>query len=131
MFEAVCVVLMLFVPQAGTSAALPDTPQGKHLRAYIDAFNTGDEKKYLAMMEEHMEPGLLKRRPVEERAKMFQRMRGDFGTLTVSQVINASADQIQLGIPDKEGTIATFTFRFEATMPFRISSMSVEIDHGG
>ena len=56
MFATVLVALMLFVPQAGKPVALPETPQGKHVKAYLDAFNTGDEKKYLAMVEEHFDP---------------------------------------------------------------------------
>ena len=125
------VLFTLFVTQAEKPVTLPDTPQGKHVAAYVEAFNSGDEKKYLAVMEEHVDPGLLKRRSVEERAKMFQRMRGDFGTLKVAKVIKASAEQVQLAIPDKQGTLATFTFDFERTAPFRISAIGVEIDQGG
>ena len=64
---------------------LPDTPQGKHVKAYIDAFNSGDEKKFLAAQEELMAAGDARRRPAAERAKMFSRMKGDFGTLTVKR----------------------------------------------
>lgn len=28
-------------------ATLPDTPQANHVNAYIEAFNSGDEKKFL------------------------------------------------------------------------------------
>ncbi len=79
MFGVVLFVLTLLVPQPAKPVALPDTPQGKHLQAYINGFNTGDEQKYLAMMNVHMEPGLLKRRSAEERAKLFQRLRATSG----------------------------------------------------
>jgi hypothetical protein len=123
--------LALFVPQAGKPVALPDTPQGRHVQAYIDAFNTGDEKQFLAMTERHFEPALLKRRPEPERAKMFQRMRGDFAAMKVSKVLKASAEEIKLAIPAEEGALATFSFSFESTAPFRITGLSVEIDNGG
>ena len=61
MFAAVMVALMLLVPQAGKPAALPDTPQGKHVKAYLDAFNSGDEKKYLAMVEDPAKLDLMRR----------------------------------------------------------------------
>ena len=93
-----CLVALMFqgqvVTQGGPPPApvpkdapktLPDTPQGKHVKAYIDAFNTGDEKKFLAVQEELMAAEALARRPAAERAKMFNRMRGDFGTLTVKR----------------------------------------------
>ena len=49
--------------------------------AYIKAFNTGDEKLFLAANEKTMTPELLAKRPAEERAKLFQRLRGDFATI--------------------------------------------------
>lgn len=128
MLEVLLFALALLVPQAAEPAALPDTPQGRHLAAYLEAFNTGDQAKYLAMMDDHVDAALLKKRSVEERGKLFQRMRGDFATLKPSKVLKASAEQIQLAIPDKEGTLATFTFDFASAAPFRIAGIAVEID---
>ncbi len=122
--------LTLIAVQGARPVALPDTPQGRHVQAYIDAFNTGDEKKYLAMMETHVDPALLKKRTVEERAKLFGRMRGDFGVLKVSTVLKAAADEIKVAIPDKEGTLATFSFSFESAAPHRIAGIGIEIDKG-
>ncbi|MBA3641558.1 MAG: hypothetical protein M3541_02025 [Acidobacteriota bacterium] len=130
MFATVLVALMLLVPQAGKPVAVPDTPQGKHLKAYLDAFNSGDKKKYLAMIEEHFDPITVKDRPVEERAKMFQRLKGDFGTFKVTKVTKASAEAIGLLIPNKEGVEATFNFRFAATAPFKINGIGVDIERG-
>ena len=130
MFAAVLIALMLFVPQAGTPVVLPDTPQGKHVKAYLDAFNSGDEKKYLAMVEQHFDPTTMKDRPAAERAKMFQRLQGDFGTFKVTKVAKASAEAISLLIPNKEGIEATFSFRFASTAPFKINGIGVDIERG-
>src|SRR5688500_13235266 len=130
MFAMIFVALMLAVPQAARPAALPDTPQGKHVKAYLDAFNSGDEKKYLAMVTEHFEPSTLKERPLEERAKMFQRLKGDFGTFKVTKVSKASAEAITLLIPNKEGIEATFTFRFAPAAPYKINGIGVDIEKG-
>jgi len=75
---------------------LPDTPQGKQVKAYIDAFNSGDEAKFLEAQEGLMAADALARRPPAERAKMFNRMTGDFGTLTVKRVA-AAPDKIPRG----------------------------------
>ena len=130
MLATMLVALMLFVPQATKPVALPDTPQGKHVKAYLDAFNSGDEKKYLAMLEDHFEATNLKERPLEERTKMFQRLKGDFGTFKVTKVTKASAEAITLLIPNKEGIEATFNFRFAAAAPYRINGLSVDIEKG-
>jgi hypothetical protein len=105
---------------------LPDTPQGKHVKAYIDAFNSGDEKKFLAVQEELMAAEALARRPAAERAKMFNRMRGDFGTLTVKRAA-AAPNQIRAVMANKEGDDAIFSFEFEAKAPYKIKGIAVDI----
>jgi hypothetical protein len=105
---------------------LPDTPQGKHVKAYIDAFNSGDEKKFLAVQEELMSPETLARRPAADRVKMFNRMKGDFGKLTVKRAV-AKAEQIRAVMADKDGNDAIFSFDFEAKSPFKIKGIAVDI----
>ena len=126
---AVLLALVLAVPQ-GAAATLPDTPQGKRIAAYLQAFNSGDEKTYLAMQDAQMAPEVLKRRSEDDRAQMFKRLRGDFGTMKVTKVLKASATEIQLLIPNKEGIDATFTFSFSPDKPSLISGIGVEIDRG-
>ena len=128
MFTTVMVALMLWVPQAGKPVAVPDTPQGKHVKAYLEAFNSGDEKKYLAMIEEHFDPSAVKGRPVEERAKMFQRLKGDFGTFKVTKVTKDSEEEISLMVPNKEGIGATLTFRFGTASPFKINGIGIDLE---
>jgi hypothetical protein len=105
---------------------LPATPQGKIVKAYIDAFNAGDEKTFLAAQEDLMAPEALARRPAADRAKMFNRMKGDFGTLTVKRVA-ATADKIRVVIPDKDGNEAIFAFELETKAPFKIRGIGVDI----
>jgi hypothetical protein len=109
--------------------ALPDTPQGKHVAAYIEAFNSGDIKKYLAFYEAHMAASTLAKRSVEDRTAMYTKMRGTFANLTPSKVAKASAQQIQVIFPTADGTAqATFTFDFEAAAPYKIAVLGVELD---
>jgi len=105
---------------------LPDTPQGKRVKAYIDAFNSGDEKKFLAAQEELMAADTLSRRPAAERAKMFNRMRGDFGTLTIKRAAS-TPEKIRAVVPTKEGDEAIFSFEFEAKAPYKIKGILVDI----
>ena len=105
---------------------LPATPQGKIVKAYIEAFNTGDEKKFLAVQEELMAPEALARRPATDRAKMFSRMKGDFGTLTVKRAVSAP-DQIRAVMENKDGDEAIFSFDFTTKAPFKIKGIGVDI----
>ena len=107
-------------------ATLPDTPQAKHVKAYIDAFNAGDEAKFLKAQEDLMSPEALARRPAAERAKMYNRMRGDFPTMKIKRVAS-SAEEIRAIIPDRDGNEAIFSFNFDAKAPFKIKGIAIDI----
>lgn len=136
---AFCLVLLAQQPQVVTQggpppapvprdapATLPATPQGKIVKAYIDAFNSGDEQKFLKVQEDLMSPDVLARRPAAERAKMYSRLRGDFGTLTVKRAVGTAA-QVRAVVPDREGNEAIFSFDFEAAAPYKIKGIAVDI----
>jgi hypothetical protein len=107
-------------------ATLPDTPQAKHVKAYIDAFNAGDEAKFLKVQEALFAADALAKRPADQRAKMYARLRGDFGPMKIRRVA-ASPEQIRVVIPDKEGNEAIFSFDFEAKAPFKIKGLGIDI----
>ena len=107
-------------------AALPDTPQAKRVKAYVDAFNAGDEAKFLKTQEEIMSADALGKRPADQRAKMYNRLRGDFGPMKILRVA-ASPEQIRVVIPDKEGNEAIFSFDFETAPPYKIKSIGIDI----
>jgi hypothetical protein len=105
---------------------LPATPQGKIVKAYIDAFNAGDEKKFLAAQEELMAPEALAKRPAADRAKMFHRMKGDFDTLVVKRAVSAG-DKIRAVMENKDGDEAIFSFELESKAPYKIKGIGVDI----
>lgn len=122
--------LTLVAAQAAKPAALPDTPQGKHVEAFIKAFNTGDEKTFLQAEADHMTKGTLDRRPAADRGQMFKRMQGDFGTFQVRRVVKATSQQIQIVMPTTQGDEAVFTFDFEKEAPFKIAGIGVDVKGG-
>jgi hypothetical protein len=129
MMAACCLaVLVSFAGQAASAnSALPHTPQGRHVQAYLDAFNSGDEQKFLKAHEDHMTPDVLKKQPPEKISGLFKRMRGDFGTLAVEEVLEATAKQIRVAVPTKDGMRGIFTFTFEEASPHRISGINVNV----
>jgi hypothetical protein len=120
----------LIAVQAGAAPRLPDTPQGRHVAAFMQAFNTGDEKKFLDAEETLMSKPALTRRSAAERGQMFRRMQGDFGTLKVQKVMKATPDEITVVVPTTQGDDAVFTFMFEKDAPFRVAGLSVDIRGG-
>jgi len=105
---------------------LPDTPQGKHVQAYIDAYNSGDEAKFLKTQESLMSAEALSRRPADQRAKMYTRLRGDFPVMNIKRVA-ATTEQIRAIIEDRDGNEAIFSFDFEKTAPFKIKGIAIDI----
>jgi hypothetical protein len=107
-------------------ATLPDTPQAKHVKAYIDAFNSGDEKKFLAVQEQLMSAETLAKRPAEQRAKMYARLRGDFPTMKIKRAV-ATPEQVRAVMEDRDGNEAIFTFDFDAKAPYKIKGLGIDI----
>lgn len=105
---------------------LPNTAQGKQVKAFIDAFNSGDEKTFLKAQEDLMTPEVLAKRPAAERAKMFNRMKGDFGTLTVKRVA-ATPEKIRVVMPDQDGNEAIFSFDFDTKAPYKIKGLGIDL----
>jgi hypothetical protein len=122
------VSLLALQTTAPKPVTLPDTPQGRHADAYIKAFNTGDEKTFLAANEKTMTPELLAKRPADERAKLFQRLRGDFATIKIARMLKATPAQIVFVAPLKDGNEGTFTYDFEDKAPFRISRLAIDVE---
>src|SRR5215470_10224238 len=70
--------------------AFPDTPAGRHARAFFPAFNTG-EAAMRAFWTEHGSPAALAQRPVEARLGVWRDMHGEFVTLTPVRVVQATS----------------------------------------
>jgi hypothetical protein len=112
-------------------AVLPATPQGRQIAAYIQAFNSGDEKTFLDAEERLFTKTALARRDRTERAAMFKRMRGTFGTMSVSRIVKASPLTVHVKVPTTEGVEADMMFDFEEAAPYRIAGIGVEVQIRG
>ena len=130
MLAAVVIAMTMFGGQA-KAVALPDTPQGKAVQAWVAAFNSGDEKVFETAQLDLMVPSVLGKRTPEERAKMFQRLKEDFGTMTVEKITKNTAQQIAIQMPTRDGGTGTFTFDFEDKAPFKIVGLGVDVESGG
>jgi len=107
-------------------ATLPDTPQGKHVQAFVDAFNSGDQARFLKTQEDLMTAEALAKRPADQRAKMYSRMRGDFPAMKIKRAVG-TPEQIRAVIEDRDGNEAIFSFDFDAKAPFKIKGIAIDI----
>ena len=89
-------IVVLLAILAGAAAQARQTPTGggqgpgSQAKARIDAFfqalASGDPAKYEAMAREHFAPDYLAQRTAEQRRQFVERVKGDFGTLTLAGV---------------------------------------------
>jgi hypothetical protein len=124
------VMLCLSGQAAGKAVTLPDTPQGRHVAAYIQAFNSGDEKTFLAALDAHLSPELRTSHTAAQEVRMLNRMKGDFGKLTIDKIVRASATEIVVQAPTKDGARGTFSFQFEDQAPYLISGLDIDVQGG-
>jgi hypothetical protein len=108
------------------SAALPDTPLGRRVAAYVSTFNSGDEKAMIGFWTANFTAASLSERPVEARLPFYRRMRADMKTIVPVTVEESSATAIAVLMKSPEGEWLRLRFEGEGNPPYRLSSMRVE-----
>jgi hypothetical protein len=78
------------------------------------------------VQEQLMSADTLARRPADQRAKMYARLRGDFPAMKIKRVA-ASAEQIRAVVDDRDGNEAIISFDFETKPPFKITGIGIDI----
>jgi hypothetical protein len=95
-------------------------------KAFVDAFNSGDQATFLKTQEDLMTAEALAKRPADQRAKMYSRMRGDFPAMKIKRAVS-TPEQIRAVIENRDGNEAIFSFDFEAKAPFKIKGIAIDI----
>jgi len=109
---AVC--LPLFLAQIlFAQVRLPDSPQGKIVHAYVDAFNSGDDNKLRDFFLENVSKEGLAERPVEARMERIKSIRMDIKSLSVIKVLNVGESEINVTAKTGNNDFATLSFKFE------------------
>lgn len=69
-------VLLLAVPPVHADSKYPETPAGQHLKAFIEAFNTGNRDTWTTFINAHVRPG---GRPLADRLEAYGGIFADCG----------------------------------------------------
>ena len=105
---------------------LPDTPAGKRVADYMQAFNSGDAARMLEFQKNNMAAAALQRRTGAERQQMYKQIYADLGALELRRVIEARADAIIVVFFSKNKLWAQFSFAFEATPPHKFTGIGID-----
>jgi hypothetical protein len=118
---AVAAVFVLLQP-----ITLPDTPQGRAVLEYIDAFNRGTEADVMKVLEKYGSPAALQRRTPEQRREAYQGVKKTFGTLEITRVVSSSPHEIVVAMTRLDGTETWWTFAFEPGEKVQFAGISLK-----
>ena len=101
-----------------------------HVDAFVDALRGTSADAYEAMAQAHFSPALLARATPAERRAMFERIRGDFGAVTVTtvRVVDGVAS---IAVRGATGMAGRFALTLEPASPFRVTRLAVEVGDDG
>lgn len=118
-------------PQVETSprtAKQPPTPEAQvRVDAFFQALASGDPEKFEAMAHENYTPEMLGGRTPAERKGLAQRIRDDFGTLTLGPVQMLDANTVAFtirGSTDLEGRVE---LTLESEPPRRVQGVAIKV----
>lgn len=112
--------------QQGSAPALPETPAGQRVAAYLKVFNSGDEQLMRAFFAENVATRALARRSVEDRLGIYREMRTNMETMTPRRVLEARADFVSVLVETKKGGLFEIGFQFEQDAPHKLIGLRVE-----
>ena len=106
-------------------ARLPDTGPGRTVAAYLEAYNSGDTTAMRAFFTERAQAG-PETPPMEALLDRYRQMRENLGRLTVENVTE-TPEGLEVRARSANGDLVTLTFLIEASAPFRMRGMRVEV----
>ncbi len=119
---ALCICATVAVAQT----KLPDTPAGKRVAAYIQAFNSGNASSMLEFQKNSMTLAALQRRTDAERQEMYKQIYADLGALELRRVVTVEPNALTVLFFSKNKLWAQFSFAFEGAPPHKLTGIGID-----
>ena len=114
-----------------TGVSLPDTPAGRHVAAYIQAFNAG-EAAMKEFFEGYVAKEALLKTPVEARLDRYRQMRERMGTIELRKVVESRGAFVSVVARTTNGPTVRMDFEFEPMEPYGLLGIRIEaLEEGG
>jgi CubicO group peptidase (beta-lactamase class C family) len=134
LFRALSTFLAVVLAAAVASATQQVVRTGPlpEIRTLIDAclkaLNSGSADDWEAFAKERFSPDLLNKRPAADRKQLFERIRGDLGTLTLDSVRRRGPDApLELNVKGSNGMTGVIGLELDAASPPRIVNLTVNV----
>ncbi len=107
---------------AGEAAApaLPDSPAGRCVAAYIAAFNSADPQRLRAFFAEYTAPAMLEVTSVEQRVERTRGLQQELQGLELRRVVEAGEGAVTVLLKSRAGEWVEFAFQFEPASPHKL-----------
>lgn len=101
----VAIVLPCWIARAGSTdpqptvarqVELPETPAGRCADAYLDAFNSGDERQMRDFTRQYRKESYLQKNPIEKIIERYRTIHGAAGALTPIRILQSSEYELVL-----------------------------------
>ena len=114
--------------------ALPQTPAGRNVAAYFEAFNAG-EAAMKAFLAGHVAKESLIETPLETRLERYRQMKEMLGALEPTKVVEFRGSFVSVLAKTRSGPPVRMDFEFEPNEPFGLLGIRIEAmeegDEGG
>lgn len=124
--------LTLLVPQTAPPP-LPDTPAGRRVAAYFDAFNAGEDAM-AAFVRDNFTAAALAQRPIADRIAVYRQMKSGLGHLKFTQLVSATATTAERTIVVRAATDSgespRVQFRLEPDEAAKLIAIGIEVGNG-
>ncbi len=126
-FSSLIALLPLFAHDDEIISKLQQSPSGKRVLAYFEAFNSGDAKRMRAYFLENLSETSLKQRSVEERLAVFQQLKADLGRVEIRRMEKKAIDNVILYGQSQKGEWLQYDFKFEPGPPHKLLTLRVDM----
>ncbi len=110
---------------------LPDTPAGRRMSAYLEAWNAHDPAKLEAFVRSAFSPAALAERPVEARLAFHAQVRGEHGGFAVQKIIDSQPGTLMLQVRGTtSGTLLRLGIEVEPKEPHHVLGFRIQLGGG-
>lgn len=125
------IVAGLMIAGGAVAAAQPPVAGKQHVDAFFKALASGNPEAFEAMAQEHYAPELLARRTPAERKQMVERVRGDFGAMTLVSMDRRKDGPFTLVVRGATGLQGTVELTIEPSPSERITRVAIDVGDAG
>jgi D-alanyl-D-alanine carboxypeptidase len=110
---------------------LPTSDAGKHVAAYVQAFNSSDDQAMREFFDTHTAKDALQQTPVEQRLSRFRQMKQRLGSITLKKVLESSPILVSALFQTKDAGVVELDYEFEQNPPHGLIGIRVQDVEGG